>query len=1415
MASGEVKFPMIAYLAGLGKGEQRRILRPHREKGFDSSDEGASMATRALLDQELLRITLGELRAQAELPDDDCAHIPGFATLLRTSPAFVQYLNYYLYFGVRFAAGRISNPCSTKDDPPGADDEADCNETIVGLPSPPLCKDAWFDKQDVEEFLNEVVPGDQTDPVKKALAFLDDFVSTSEQEEGSLPVKTPAGDERNNVELWLRGLYFADHDGGHFEQLTDGLLQWARGRYNFYVRLEEKGYKRAWVEKWKRPDLDWQEGRWNANNPIAARCAIVDLYWLARILRAEVTPRGLVTYPKHSWLYLLAMRSPAREAHSKNEILRFEEVLRTVFAYACDVVQNAVEKAEDCEDRKTNPQDYPKLPDKTQFSWRAVYDEELEEMRKQRDEWRYDSGPSTKRHPQEVKDSEGWSRRIWTGEDVDNPVGIALSGGGIRSATFGLGVLQRLQELDLLRHLDYLSTVSGGGYIGAWLLGNVRRTRYWLSTMTSWSKSIDHLRRFSNYLAPHKGIMSADSWSMWGTWIRNAFLLQLTAFVALAFLLVSELWAKPVFEVIGQGSFTAAAQGALILLLTLIAVVLSFYLWQLSRPPARAKAELVAAAAKIKPRWFADWVHLSSTKLISKGDVLPIVAASLAWPASFLAAALLWGEALHAPQVGLHYSLLLLSSCRSWPVVLGVVIASLWLLAYSCLAITKTKMTARSLKLWSFLTALVGTTFFYLALCGLLRFYGEMVAGGGSGWGPSGAWLAFALGPPATVMAMTVAIVIFIGLLGRDSPDWTREWWTRYGAWIGMFGTGLAILAAAAVIAPLWLYEFVGAKWWKSVKLGVVVGWLGSVISGLLAGNSARTGNDGGRSSPVLQWVARIGGFLFIAGAVMLASTTVYVILCEIFLPTFDGSQYWQNLTDIARYAGKYEYQLVVIIALLLAMAWLFSWRFDLNTFSLNQFYRNRLVRCYLGATRWQPGKRRPHLFTGFDDGDDLPLAALRYSAEGFCDESFRGPFPIVNCSLNLGGSSDLAVHTRQSASFTLTPLSCGALRKRVGYAPTDGFSERVTLGQAIAVSGAAASPNMGYNTSPLVSFLLTLFNVRLGWWFPNPGKSKWDKTGPLSPFGLVLELFGLADEKKDFVNVSDGGHFENLGIYELIRRRTRVIIAVDAECDSDLAFGSLGNVVRICETDFGAKVNIDVSSIRKKGGSGSSFSHCAIGKITYSNGALGYLIYLKSSLTGDEDVGIAQYHSAHPAFPHESTADQFFSEDQFEAYRLLGYHIAERTFRGVENEPPELRAIAAKLFDLWVPSNSGGEAFLSHAKTFDDVWDRFRGNANLAALFDELTGSPGLLPAALNSDELCACMELIKLMENVFFDLRLEDCWEQPDNRGWAMLFSMWAKSPKFREAWDKVHHTYGIRFEYFCERNLGLKRDRPVVRV
>jgi hypothetical protein len=137
-----------------------------------------------------------------------------------------------------------------------------------------------------------------------------------------------------------------------------------------------------------------------------------------------------------------------------------------------------------------------------------------------------------------------------------------------------------------------------------------------------------------------------------------------------------------------------------------------------------------------------------------------------------------------------------------------------------------------------------------------------------------------------------------------------------------------------------------------------------------------------------------------------------------------------------------------------------------------------------------------------------------------------------------------------------------------------------------MAISGAAASPNMGYHSSPLVSLILALFNVRLGWWLGNPGECgertfwgsgnihAYEMESPrwaLRPF--INELFGMTSEDRPFVYLSDGGHFENLGLYEMVRRRCKYIVVSDAGCDPDFAFEDLGDSVRKISIDLGFKI--------------------------------------------------------------------------------------------------------------------------------------------------------------------------------------------------------------------------------------------------
>jgi hypothetical protein len=192
----------------------------------------------------------------------------------------------------------------------------------------------------------------------------------------------------------------------------------------------------------------------------------------------------------------------------------------------------------------------------------------------------------------------------------------------------------------------------------------------------------------------------------------------------------------------------------------------------------------------------------------------------------------------------------------------------------------------------------------------------------------------------------------------------------------------------------------------------------------------------------------------------------------------------------------------------------------------------------------------------------------------------------------------------------------------------------------------------------------MTMFNARLGWWLGNPRHGlTYGKSSPnLGLLYYLNDLLGNTTDRSDYVNLSDGGHFDNLGVYELVRRRCRYIIACDAEQDGNLTFGALGNAVRKCRNDFGVNIQLEPAAIRPASPGERSRVHCVMGTIEYQDGQRGRLLYLKSSLTGDEPADVLEYAARRTSFPHQSTANQWFDESQFESYRALGYHIAMTT---------------------------------------------------------------------------------------------------------------------------------------------------------
>jgi hypothetical protein len=386
-----------------------------------------------------------------------------------------------------------------------------------------------------------------------------------------------------------------------------------------------------------------------------------------------------------------------------------------------------------------------------------------------------------------------------------------------------------------------------------------------------------------------------------------------------------------------------------------------------------------------------------------------------------------------------------------------------------------------------------------------------------------------------------------------------------------------------------------------------------------------------------------------------------------------------------------YTHPTLIVFVLALVVALVANRYINVNAFSLHGMYRMRLTRAYLGASNLS---RQPNPFTNFDPSDNMYEAALPHDG--------RAPLHVINAALNLVATRNLAWQQRKAEPFSFTPLHCGCWR--IGYVPTlqYGGYRGVRVGTAMAISGAAVNPNMGYHSAALVTLLMAFFNTRLGWWLPNPGRPDFaqkaleetaasalgiskpvdanaraktieflQQAGPtwgLAP--LIAEALGHTDDTSEFIQLSDGGHFENLGLYEMVLRRCRTIILVDADADTDYDFEDLGNAVRKIYIDLGIVIRFPdfPSGLPMKRGkekeADSSSLYCFSGEIDYgcidAGAPKGQLLVIKPILNGSEPEDIRAYASGHPTFPHESTVNQFFNEAQFESYRHLGSWAVE-----------------------------------------------------------------------------------------------------------------------------------------------------------
>jgi hypothetical protein len=477
---------------------------------------------------------------------------------------------------------------------------------------------------------------------------------------------------------------------------------------------------------------------------------------------------------------------------------------------------------------------------------------------------------------------------------------------------------------------------------------------------------------------------------------------------------------------------------------------------------------------------------------------------------------------------------------------------------------------------------------------------------------------------PDYVVVLELALVVLLVVAGLAAPLVIRrrrhegECVDRVLTWLAV---GLAVLLAWSLLGVLHRWVADAASGWLIASLVLLGGTpaLASAGSALL-----------GRGYPRTQvGLAIVAGF----------SAPLFLLALDL------GIYRWLEIAGFPAWA-------VVLVSVVVVGAILW-FALDVNYTAPHRHYRRKLAETFL-IQPFAPGS--------LEFKNNVPLLLSRAA------DTNRGPYHLINCALNVPGSDDPAMQGRLTDLFMFSPSYSGSAL--VGHHSTTDWERAnpdLDLGTAMAISGAAGSPLMGLGTTRYLAFWMTLLNARLGYWVHKPvaaGNERGDAPG-LS--FLFREMFGRVDEKERYLNLTDGGHIENLGVYELLRRRCKYIVAIDGEHDPAMTFHALTNLQRLAAIDLGVTIDINLNDLRlgEKGLSRSHFQFCRIRypKEPGEEQAIGYLLYLKLSLTGNEGEFIRRYRYDEPVFPHHSTANQFFTDTQFEAYRYLGEHVGDKLF--------------------------------------------------------------------------------------------------------------------------------------------------------
>lgn len=775
--------------------------------------------------------------------------------------------------------------------------------------------------------------------------------------------------------------------------------------------------------------------------------------------------------------------------------------------------------------------------------------------------------------------------------------GIALSGGGIRSAVVGLGALQALASKDLLKHFDYLSSVSGGGYVACSL-------QYWWhkgwETVTPPLPSSFGTRK-NNFpfgtASPSFHPESADPPDAPTTesdekYNRSAEALQEKL---LAFLRLHGSYLIP-------GDGITIWSGVVVVLRTLL---LNLLIW-----------------TAIGAGFFYLTLQLGSILDCAAGaeHQLPQCLNNPSFVASPLPEHLFSSRSFH-----LHFSIFQLLVWISYGLIIVILLLAVLLAAFSTLQSGEGPRWGLKRFASTFLTAAfcIGT--------GVVS-WNALTAGGAKPDSSTWIWVGCI---SAIGVAFFARLIVELLRPGTTTANYSLR---RF----------FEVWAAKAVLPAIFLFAFgaipiIG----ESIAQANLFGGFG-----VLAFFSGFASSIYSHFVLVRNVVPSLAGRIFASAG---ACAFLYGITIGSYLI---ASLYFREEVINNTQRG--------LLTLLIIAAWVLSVISNINNIGLHRFYRDRLMEAFMPDN---------HTKTSASPSADGLLMTDLWRRESVP----MTPYPIINCNIILTNDNNRKYSARGGDNFIITPLYCGS--EATGWERTSVHVDRlgpITLATAMAVSGAATNAHSAYlgtglTRDPFVSTLMTLLNIRLGIWFANPMYWFSNKPRRFLNYWHPVMTYGLLPRgyrsNSHFVELSDGGHFENLGIYELIRRRAQVILVIDAEADKETSFAAFVSAVRRISEDFGVEIDPGPGPDR-------IFATTALG---YPHGVLatdwpyfvvpveypvdnpgdahhGCIIYIKAAFIKNLSFVAKGYRAKNSDFPHQTTVDQFFEPEQFEAYRELGY---------------------------------------------------------------------------------------------------------------------------------------------------------------